>query len=193
MVAIFPCQPSPPRRGFDVFWNNVEDRPPRLLRLRPEAGMVERSRFFEKGFPLRRECVRPVQMRQRVLKILAGARNARREQVRGRVVGALCQAALDVTARGLNLALGKQYSGQEMAEHGVAGRADQTLFAQLKRLVAPAGVEGGCRAANDVLGGFFHAADIRTKQQGRNPPCTDAYFTSPLVGEVGSHRQMRSG
>src|ERR1700676_870024 len=91
-------------------------------------------------------------MRQRVLKILAGARDARREQVRGSVVGPFCQAGRDMTARGLNLALGKQYSGQEMAEHGVAGRADQTLFAQVKRLVASARVEGGCGAANDVLG-----------------------------------------
>jgi hypothetical protein len=37
----------------------------------------------------------------------------------------------------------------------------------LPGLFAPARVEGDRGAANDVLGGFFHIADIRTKQRDR--------------------------
>ena len=52
-----------------------------------------------------------------------------------------------------NLAFGKQHRGQQMAEHGIAGRAAQPLFAELARLVRLPGIERGGGAANDVLGG----------------------------------------
>jgi hypothetical protein len=57
-----------------------------------------------------------------------------------------------VTACGLNLAPGKQYRRKQMAEHRLAGRSRQTVLAELKGLVAPAGVEGGRGAANEVFG-----------------------------------------
>ena len=57
-----------------------------------------------------------------------------------------------MAAGGLDLALRKQHRRQEMAEHGIAGVAGQALLAQLARLVAAAGIEGGGGAANDVFG-----------------------------------------
>jgi hypothetical protein len=66
-------------------------------------------------------------------------------------------------AGGLNLAFGKQHGGKQVAKHRLAGRADQTLFAQLAGLVAPARVEGGGRAADDVFGGFFHAPTLEQR------------------------------
>jgi len=53
-----------------------------------------------------------------------------------------------------------------MAEHGIAGRAAQSLFADLARLVAPAGIEGGSGAANGFFGGVLaHAGTL--EQPGR--------------------------
>jgi hypothetical protein len=50
-----------------------------------------------------------------------------------------------------------------MMQHGIAGPADQSLFAQLTRRIRLAGIKGRGGAANDVLGGILaHAGDIRT-------------------------------
>ena len=97
-VAILPCQPSQPGRGLDVLGNDVQDRPPRLPRLRPKAGLIERSGLFQKCLPLRRDRDGPIEMRQCAVKIADGAGDARREQARGRVVRPPCKAGLDVTA-----------------------------------------------------------------------------------------------
>jgi hypothetical protein len=53
-----------------------------------------------------------------------------------------------------------------MMEHGIAGLAAQTRFAELARFAGPAGIEGGGRTTNNVLGGVLgHAGHIRTKER----------------------------
>jgi hypothetical protein len=101
-------------------------------------------------------------MRQRAAEIPGRARDPRREQLCGGVVRPFRQADLDVLAGGFKLALGKQHGGQKMMQHGIAGPADQSLFAQLARRIRLAGIKGRRSAANDVLGvALVHARHIR--------------------------------
>ena len=113
-------------------------------------------------------------MRQRGVKILGGPRDAGGEQLCGGIAGPFCQAGLDMAAGRLNFALRKQYGGQEMMQHGIAGLAAQPLLAESACVIGLAGIEGGGSAANDVLGGVLaHVEHIRTKQrvckEGRSP------------------------
>ena len=66
--------------------------------------LIERPGFFEKGFALRRDRDHPIEMRQRITEISGGARDARREQLRGGVVGPLGETGFDVASRCFNLA-----------------------------------------------------------------------------------------
>jgi hypothetical protein len=60
----------------------------------------------------------------------------------------------------LNFILGKQHGCEKMMQHRLAGRAGQTLFTKLARLVRPAGIKGRRRATNDVLGaGLVHVGE----------------------------------
>src|SRR3981189_904751 len=55
-----------------------------------------------------------------------------------------------------------------MIEDGIAGRAGETPFTELARVVGLTGIEGSGGAANNVLGGVLvHAVHIRTKQRAR--------------------------
>ncbi len=102
-------------------------------------------------------------MRQRAIKILCRAGDARSQKMRGGVAGPFFQAGFDMRAGRLDRALGKQYGGQQMMEHGIAGLASETLLAEAQCLLRLAGIEGGRGAADDVLGGVLsHAGEIRT-------------------------------
>ena len=127
--------------------------------------LIERACFFEKGFTLRRYRDYPIEMRQRARKIPGRTRDPRRQKLRGGIVRALAEAGCDVSAGGFYLALGQQHGGQEMMQHGIAGSADQSLFAKLPRRIRLAGIKGRGGAASDVLGGVLvHARHIRTTQ-----------------------------
>src|SRR6266849_204870 len=168
VLAVLPGQSSQPCRGLGVVWNDIQNGLPCLARLRPKARLVQRSRLLDKYFALRRHRDQPIQMRERAAKILCRAGDARREQKCCGIVRPLCQAGLDVAARQLDLASGKQHGGQQMIEDGIAGRAGETLFTELARLVRPAGIEGGGGATNNVLGGVLvHGLHIRTKERVR--------------------------
>ena len=64
-------------------------------------------------------------------------------------------AELDVRAGGLDVTFGKQHRSQQMMEHRFAGRAGETLFTELARLIRLAGIEGRCRTTNNGLGGVL--------------------------------------
>jgi hypothetical protein len=175
MVAVFPRQSPEPRHGLRILRNNIQDGPPRFARLWPIAGLIKRSGLFQKCLALRHPRDRPIEMYQRAVKIFCRSRDARGEQMRGRIAGALCKAALDMAAGRLNFTLGEQHGGHQMTEHGLAGLAGKTLLAQPARLFTLAGIEGGGGAANDVFGGGLgHAKDIRTKETIRNTPSSFA-------------------
>jgi hypothetical protein len=85
-----------------------------------------------------------------------------------------------------------------MMQHGIAGPADQSLFAKLARRIWLAGIKGRRGAANDVLGDtLVHAGHIRTtarackegqsrvfaKRPGVIPAF--AFFTAVIVRESG--------
>src|ERR1700688_2296916 len=181
VVAILPCQPSEPRHRFGVLRHDVQDRPPSLARLWPQNRLVERSRLLEKGLPPRRDRDSAIEMREGGFEIPVGAGDPRGEQMRGGMVGPFGKAGLDMGAGRLNLALRKQHGGQEMVEHGLAGLAAQTLFAEFARLVRLAGIEGCSSAADDVLGGGFrHAGHIRTKGRGCNRLSSSAKADDPV-------------
>src|SRR5450432_3810853 len=80
VLAVLPCQSSQPCRGLGVVWNDIQNGLPRLARLRPKARLVERARLLDKYFALRRRRDQPIQMRERAVKILCRAGDARREQ-----------------------------------------------------------------------------------------------------------------
>src|SRR5258708_39778907 len=105
-------------------------------------------------------------MVERAVKIAGGAGDPRGEQMGCGIAGWVGETGLDMAARGTDLALRKQHGGQEMAEHGIAGGAAQSLFADLARLIALAGIEGGSGAANGFFGGVLaHAGTL--EQPGR--------------------------
>src|SRR5262249_39656128 len=56
-----------------------------------------------------------------------------------------------------DLAIGKQHGREEMAEHGLAGVLALSPLAEVFRLAAPAGIERGRGAADDVFGALVHA------------------------------------
>lgn len=111
-LAILPCEPAEPCSRFDVIRNGIQDRFPGLPRLRPKAGLIERSRFFNESLALRRERDRTIQMRQSAVEIPGRSRETRGKQPRGRIVRPFCEAGLDVRPRRLGLARGKQHGCQ---------------------------------------------------------------------------------
>ena len=121
MVAILPCQPSEPRRGFLVLRHDFENRPPRLAGSLSQAGLVERSRLLEKSFALRRHRDGAIEMRQRGVEILCRTGDPAGEQMCGRVLWPPRQAGLDMLPSGAKLAGGEQHGGEQMVEHGIAG------------------------------------------------------------------------
>jgi hypothetical protein len=133
--------------------------------------LLQRSRFFEKGLPLRRDRDGPIQVRQRAVEILRGAGDAGGEKVRWAIFRSLGEACLGVGAGRLDLTLRKQHGGKQVMEHGIAGLAAQALFAEFARILALARIEGRGRATNDVLGAVLvHAGQIRTKPRVCNLP-----------------------
>ena len=58
----------------------------------------------------------------------------------------------DVFAGGLDFVPGEQHGGEQMMQHRLAGGAGETFFAELARLVGPAGIKGRRRTTNDALG-----------------------------------------
>ncbi len=132
------------------------------------TGLLKRPRLFEKYFPLRGDRDGPIQMRQRAVKIPGGAGDPGGENMRGGIFRPFGETGLDMAARRLNFTLGKQHGGQQMIEYGIAGLAGQTVLAELARLIAPAGIEGGGGTTNDVLGAVVaHGKHIRTKEWSR--------------------------
>ena len=149
--------------------NRIQDRPPCRARLRPEAGIVERPRLFEKGLRLRRHRDSPIQVRQRDIEIFRRASNAGRQQPRGDIVGPFCKTGLDMTAGRLDFALRKQHRGQQVIEHGLARLAHEALFAKPSRFIGLGGIKGGRRAPNDffrsVLAHIAHIISVIASQR----------------------------
>ena len=108
----------------------------RLCCRRPS--LIQRAGLLDESLPLRRERDGAIEMRQRGVEIPGGPRDARGKQPGRRIAGPFCQTGLDMAARGLDLALRKQHGGQEMAEHGIAGRMAKALLAEPARLVTAA-------------------------------------------------------
>ena len=111
-LAILPCEPAEPCSRLDVIRNGVQYRFPGLPGLRPNAGLIERSRFFDKNLALRGERDHTIQMRQSAVEIPGRSRETRGKQPRGRIVRPFCEAGLDVRPRCLGLARGKQHGCQ---------------------------------------------------------------------------------
>jgi hypothetical protein len=166
MIPVLPRQSSEPCRGLRVLRNDVQNRPPRLAGLKAKTRLVEGSGLFEKGLALRRDRDDPIQMSQRAVKIPGCAGNAGRKKVRGGIAGASGKACFDMGAGRLDLTFGIEHGGKKVMEHGIAGLADQTLFAELARLLGLPGIEGSGGTTNNVLGAvLIHIKHLRTNER----------------------------
>ena len=85
------------------------------------AGLIERPGFFEKGFALRRDRDRPIEMRQRIIEISAARAIRAASNCAAALSGRLARLASMWRAL-LQFALGKQHRRQQMMQHGSPGR-----------------------------------------------------------------------
>ena len=156
--------------------------------------LVQRSRLFQKDFPLRRQCDRrdrDGRARRRNLRrggrsvLPAGARRHGRAGWPG----------LDMGTRRTGFRLAATAPRPADGEHRLAGLARQALLAQLARLVRPAGIEGG-RGATTMSSAvcLFMASRLYRRMRAKvssSAKATIQYPARPDLSRAATHARFR--